>query len=436
MTAESERNAATQLFFRLWVCFSDRAIATSPNPVSSAALQINAAALQTFTNRIDTVTEPQRVYWIECGFSQAGPHESKAPSGAFARRNTMANHNCRPSVSSNSSLLALAATRTKQAIAVATTVLFAFTCFGQETPQPSQAAAQPLVVTVPAGTRIALVLTHPIQSRYVHRGDDIYAQVTSPVNAGNEVVIPPGTFVQGTVEKIERKGGRGELHLQSMSITFPDGYVAPVSGPVTLESTDGYALKDPGSGRFFAGFAMPAAGAGLGALIGHFAASSNSSTITSTLPPGCTGPPPGCLSSSLTVPPNKGESTVIGAAVGGAIGFVGSLILLTGSHNFFMDVGSPVEMMLQQPLSLKEDQVADAVRQSEQHPVAEQPIASRPVGPPPSPSTDHGTCYTPGTPGTAPTVIPGTPGIGGAPGTPDVVIPGTPPTPGTPYPCP
>ena len=292
------------------------------------------------------------------------------------------------------------------------------------------------MVTVPAGTRIALVLTHPIQSRYIHRGDDIYAQVTSPVNYGNEVVIPPGTFVQGTVDKLAVKGGRGELHLQSLSITFPDGYVAPVSGPVTLESTDGYALKDPGNGRVLGGIAFPLAGSGLGALIGHFAASSKSSTITSTLPPGCTGPPPGCLSSSLTVPPNKGESTVIGAAVGGAIGFVASLVVLTSSHNFFMDVGSPVEMVLQQPLSLQHDQVADAVRQSEERPVAQQPIASRPVIPPPPPNADHGTCYTPGTPGTPDTVIPGTPPNGDFPGTPSTVIPGIPATPPTAYPCP
>ena len=41
---------------------------------------------------------------------------------------------------------------------------------------------------------MASVLMHPLQSRYVHRGDDIYAQTTSPVVAGDEVVIPPGTF--------------------------------------------------------------------------------------------------------------------------------------------------------------------------------------------------------------------------------------------------
>ena len=54
----------------------------------------------------------------------------------------------------------------------------------------SEAVSPSTTITIPAGTRLALVLTHPIQSRYIHRGDDIYAQITSPVNSGNEMVIP------------------------------------------------------------------------------------------------------------------------------------------------------------------------------------------------------------------------------------------------------
>lgn len=354
-------------------------------------------------------------------------------------------HRCPGSVSSHFPFLTQARTKTKLCVVAAATLLLTFTCLAQDQAQTGQESDQQLsqtqaaptsTVTIPAGTRVALVLTYPIQSRSIHRGDDVYAQITSPVNSGNEVAIPPGTFVQGKVDKLEQRGGRGELHLQSMSITFPNGYVAPISGPVTMESYEGYALKDPGKGRSVAAFALPMAGAGLGALIGHSVASSQNGTITSSLPPGCTGPPPGCLSSSLSVPPNKGESTVIGAAVGGAIGVVASVVMLTGSHHFFLDVGAPVEMVLRQPVSLQQDQVAEAIRQSEEHPVPPQPIAQRRVLSPPQPTnTDHGTCYTPDTPGTLPTVIPGTPGPDGVPG-PPTIIPGTPPTPGTPYSCP
>jgi hypothetical protein len=334
---------------------------------------------------------------------------------------------------------------TKYGVVFVFVLLASFICLAQDQPQsgdevtaqPNQAQAdnRSATVTIPAGTRLALVLTHPIQSRYIHHGDDVYAQVTSPVNSGNEVVIPPGTFVQGTVDKLGRSGGRGELHLQSISITFPDGYVAPISGPITLETNEGYALKDPGNGRMVGAFVLPLAGAGAGALIGHSIGGS-SSTITNTLPPGCTGPPPGCLSSSLTVPGNSGRNAVIGAGIGGAIGALASITLLFGSHHFFIDVGAPVDMTLRQPVTLQQNEVADAVRRSAEHPVAEQPIMPRPVPPPPPDMTvNHGTCYTPGTPGTPPTVIPGAPGANGVPG-PPTIIPGTPPTPGTPYPCP
>jgi len=287
---------------------------------------------------------------------------------------------------------------------------------GQEpTPQGSQEqAAQYATVTIPAGTRIALVLTHPIQSRYIHRGDDIYAQITSPITSGHDVVIPPGTFVQGKVDKLDRKGGRGELHLQSMSITFPDGYVAPVSGPLLLVTDEGYALNDPGKGRVIAMFALPGAGLGLGALIGHEAGGKGTNI------------------NGMNFNPGGLKSTAIGSIVGLAVGGVAAIALLTSSHNFYLDVGSPVDMVLQQPLPLQQRQIAEAGTQEKAYPI--QPIAPRPQ--PPQPPASTGTCYTPGTPGTPPTIIPGTPPIGGAPGTPDIVIPGTQETPGMAIPCP
>jgi hypothetical protein len=129
----------------------------------------------------------------------------------------------------------LAKTTIKPALTLAITLLPTISSVAQQPigPPDSSAVASSnnnTAISVPAGTRIALVLTQPIQTRYVHRGDDIYAQIVSPVNVGNEVVIPPSTFVQGKVDKLERQGGQGELHLQSMSITFPDGYVAAIAG--------------------------------------------------------------------------------------------------------------------------------------------------------------------------------------------------------------
>ena len=251
-----------------------------------------------------------------------------------------------------------------------------------QTKPPNQPAVARNNLIVPAGTMIVLVLTHPIQSRYIHSGDDIYAQIISPVISGNEVAIPSGTFVQGKVNKLARKGGRAELHLQAASITFPNGYVVPIASPLTLESDDGYALKDPGQGRIISAFIIPTAGAGLGALIGHAVANQQPSTITSTLPAGCTGPPPGCLTSSLTIPGSTAKSTVIGAGVGAAVSGVISLVMIMSSHNFYLDVGSPAAIVLHEPLSLDAREVAEAITQPNSHPV--QPTAARPQLPPPA----------------------------------------------------
>ena len=338
-------------------------------------------------------------------------------------------------------------TKIQQNLTLATLMFFSLTLISLKCPAQQTTANQPgapsqntvasanptssvTTVTIPAGVNIALVLTHPIQSRYIHRGDDVYAQIVSPVTAGNEVVIPAGTLVQAKVDKLGRNGSRGELTLQSMSVIFPDGYVAPVTGPLTWQSDQGYALKDPGSGRGGAALGLIGGGAGLGALIGHSVGSSQS-TVTTTLPPGCTVGFPNCLSSSMVVPARKGIDTGIGVTVGAAAGAIGALVLLGSSHHFFLDVGAPIETVLSHPLILENDQVSQAVKDAEQTPVPEQLIAPRPVPPP-----YNNTCWTPGTPGTPGTDIPGTPPIGNSPGTPPIHIPGTPPTPPTPYPCP
>ncbi len=338
--------------------------------------------------------------------------------------------------------LAQSKTKLKPIIGATAALLISLASFAQtQTPPPdpnvpSANQAPSPAITVPAGTNIALVLTHPIQSRYIHHGDDIYAQITAPVTSGDQTVIPAGTLIDGKVDKLGRNGSRGEVYLQSMSIDFADGFVAPVAGPITMESNQGYALKDPGSGRVAAAILGPLAGSGIGALIGHAAASSQGSTITASVPPGCMPGSFGCLSSSVTGPPEKGKDTVIGAAIGGGIGLAAGLLIAGSSHHFFLDVGSPVEMTLQHPITIQQDQVAAAIRDAEQHPAPEQPISPRPQPRSPSDDTNTGTCWTPGTPGTPDIDVPGTPGIGDSPGTPPIHIPGIPATPPTPHPCP
>jgi len=313
------------------------------------------------------------------------------------------------------------------------TILVAIACQAQNLSQPgtSQATSATTVeanpqsppetgsITIPGGTRFALVLTDPVSSRATHRGDEIHAQFTAPVAVGDQIAIPAGTFVQGPVEKLARKDSRGEIMLQSASLIFPDGYVANISGPIHVESAEYTAWLSP-SGRTMAGvIAAPLAGVGIGALIGDAAHTTTTNNFAG-------------MSTTTSSPKGIAIGSGVGLAVGAAVAFV----LLTHSHQFFVDVGSPMDMTLQQPLTLSQAEVANAVREAQEHPAAVPVAAPRPLPiPAPSAPVNSATCYTPGTPGTPPTVIPGVPGPNGIPG-PPTIIPGTPAIPGTPYPCP
>lgn len=317
----------------------------------------------------------------------------------------------------------------RTAIELAIVVLAIPVLFAQQTPPTTQQdgtaqSAPPglaqAAVTVPAGTRLALVLTHPVDSKSTHRGDEIYAQITAPVAVAGHAVIPAGTFAQGPVERLVRRGSQGEIVMQSLALVFPNGYVARVAGPLDITSEEGTAWRDPGGGAKTAAFIAPAAGLGLGALIGSAAHTTQTSSL-------------GGMTLTSRTPSGLAIGSLVGLAAGGAV----ALLLLVRSPHFYVDVGSTMQASLPQPLSLPAEQV-------EKSGAAQAPA---PLVAPPSPRPvivpgNTGICQTPGTPGTPPTVIPGTPPtvIPGTPptvvpGTPDVVIPGTPATPGSTYPC-
>jgi hypothetical protein len=268
-------------------------------------------------------------------------------------------------------------------------------------------------ITIPAGTHLAMALTHPVDSKTIHRGGEIFAQTTSPVIVANQVVIPAGTFVQGKVDKLTRRGSRGELLMQSVSVVFPNGYVASIGGPLNMESDEGTAWNNPSSAAKAGIIAAPLAGLGIGAAIGAAQHTTQSSTL-------------GGTTISSSTPKGLAIGSIVGLAAGGAV----SLVLLARSHHFYVQEGSPLEMALPQPVTLAQAQTTNTESAAA--------VATLPKGPPATmaASANHGTCYVPGRPGTPATYIPGTPPIGDSPGTPGTFIPGTPPTPPVPYPCP
>ncbi len=68
----------------------------------------------------------------------------------------------------------------------------------QSQPQAPSAKTE---FTLPAGTRLPLGLLRPLSVKSAKPGTDVYMQVTFPVAAGSQMVIPPGTYLQGVLTK-------------------------------------------------------------------------------------------------------------------------------------------------------------------------------------------------------------------------------------------
>jgi len=218
------------------------------------------------------------------------------------------------------------------------------------TPAPAQTADQP-PVTVPAGTRLALVLTHPVDSKTTPTGDNISAQITAPVILNDQVVIPAGTFVQGKVEKLTRRGTQAEMLMQSISLVFPDGYIADVGGPVNIESEQWTAWNNPSGGSKAAMILVPMISLPLGALIGH-AADGKQTTNLGGMP--------------ITTTSHTG--LVVGTTVGFVGGLATSFALMARSHGFYIQEGSPLKMTLSHPVTLTQGQINDAVQKAATQP--------------------------------------------------------------------
>jgi hypothetical protein len=79
---------------------------------------------------------------------------------------------------------------------------------------------------IPAGTRVALSLRNTVDTKHSHEGDHIYLQVAMPVAANDRIVIPQGSFVNGTLTVAKAAGkvkGKGELFIRFDSLMLPNG---------------------------------------------------------------------------------------------------------------------------------------------------------------------------------------------------------------------
>jgi type IV secretion system protein VirB10 len=85
---------------------------------------------------------------------------------------------------------------------------------------------------IPPGTHILLRMLNSISTRTATEGNQVYLQTVTPVAVDGTMVIPPGTYVQGSVSHAQRSGrvkGRAELGIRLETMTFAGGKMVKIS---------------------------------------------------------------------------------------------------------------------------------------------------------------------------------------------------------------
>ncbi len=98
--------------------------------------------------------------------------------------------------------------------------------WAQETREAVPENGTEFEITVPAGTVIPIVLTAYLNTRNSQVGDLVYADTVYPVWIQQQLVIPKGSTIRGTVTDVVRPGrirGKGRLGLRIDDLLLPNG---------------------------------------------------------------------------------------------------------------------------------------------------------------------------------------------------------------------
>jgi hypothetical protein len=196
----------------------------------------------------------------------------------------------------------------------------------------------PSTVTIPAGTRVMMVLKSPLHTTSGTAGSGLYLETLFPVVQDNGVVIPTRTQVQGVVESDERPGHvkrTSEFHFRFTTLIFPNNRVVPING--VLQSIPG--ARNIRSRRDKGGTLEPVDQAEK--VITPAAASAVGGAI-------------------LGAHRGFGIGLLPGAGLGAALG-LGAVLLKRGDE-INLARGSSVEMVLAAPFTLEQAQIAQNAR--------------------------------------------------------------------------
>jgi len=188
------------------------------------------------------------------------------------------------------------------------------------------------------GTRVPLSMINSVSTKHAMIGDRIYLETVFPVMADGRIVIPPGSYVAGTVTSVKRSGrvkGRGELYVRFDSLTLPNGVTRDFRA--RIGSLDGRASEelDREEGKI----RSEGNKAGDARTIGEAAAAGASA---------------GTIAGAIGG--NTGMGAGIGAAAGATAGLMG--VLFSRGPEAVLAKGTTLEMVLDREVSFTEEELS------------------------------------------------------------------------------
>lgn len=189
-------------------------------------------------------------------------------------------------------------------------------------------------ITLPSGTKIPLALKHAITTKSAHEGDAVYAETTFPVVMNNRIIIPAGSYVQGSISNVKRAGrikGRAEILVHFNTLIFPNGYTMLLPGAVdNVPGLENGRMKEKDKE---------------GTVQGDSSKDKDAAKIAKGAEYGGMG---GAVIGAAKGAPGMGAG--LGAAAGGVIGL--ATVLLTRGPDLRLDAGSTMETVLERPITV------------------------------------------------------------------------------------
>jgi hypothetical protein len=204
-------------------------------------------------------------------------------------------------------------------------------------PAAPRAVSKPAGYTLEPGTRIPLTLINSVGTKQSVEGDRVYLVTAFPVVSKGRVVIPPGSYVAGTLTFVKRPGrviGRGEIFLRFDSLLLPNGVSRDFHSHVG--ALDGQTAGD------------------LDRREGNITGEGNKGTDARTIgEAAATGASVGAIAGAAAGRPGLGVGT--GAAAGAAAGMLA--VLLSRGPDLLLAKGATLELVLDRTLVFTEDEL-------------------------------------------------------------------------------